>query len=283
MTALPNCIIIIWGLAQILLKMSKIKSILIITIATILIGISSFWIYNKYFAFKEYRAGVIISFDDHYVSEWLWADSILQKYHWKASFNLSNFDKFDDDKYSKLRYLQSEGHEIACHGLNHLDAIETMQDSGIQHYLDIETLPMLDIMKKEFGGVCTFVYPYGSRNKETDKVLLKYFDIVRGTTWFKEDNKGIDCFYKNGSHEVDALGIDANYEHMNIENITNKLDYARDNQKILILYAHFPCDSVIRRYQTNIKTLEYISNYVNENNMRFYTFSDLDSINRVNL
>ena len=260
--------------------MSKTKSILLIAIATILISISFFGIYNKYFAFKEYQAGVIISFDDHYVDEWLWADSILQKYNWKASFNLSNFDKFDNKKYSKLRFLQNEGHEMACHGLNHLDAIETIQDSGAQHYLDIEILPMLNIMKKEFGGVSTFVYPYGSRNEETDEVLLKYFSILRGTTWFKEDLDGESCFFNNGSHEVDALGIDDNYEQMNIQNITNKLNYARDNNKILVLYAHFPCDSVIRKYQISINTLEYISNYVNENNMRFYTFSDLDSINQ---
>ncbi len=262
--------------------MNKTKSILIIAIATILVSIGSFWIYNKYFAFKKYQAGVVISFDDHYVDEWIWADSILQKYHWKASFNLSNFDKFDDNKYNKLRFLQSEGHEMACHGLNHLDAIETIQDSGAQHYLNIEILPMLDIMNKEFGGVNTFVYPYGSRNKETDKVLLKYFNIVRGTTWFKEDLSGKSCYFKNGSHEVDALGIDANYEHMNIENISKKLDYARDNNKILILYSHVPCDSVVRKYQTNIKTLKFISNYINDNKMRFYTFSDLDSINKLN-
>jgi len=263
--------------------MSKTKSIIIIAITTIVAGVSSFWIYNKYFAFKEYQAGVIISFDDHYVEDWLWADSILQKYNWKASFNLSNFDKFDTIRYSKLRFLQSEGHEMACHGLNHLDAIETIQDSGIQYYLDVEILPMIDIMKKEFGGVNTFVYPYGSRNKETDEVLLNYVKIVRGTTWFKETLDGESCYFENGSYEVDALGIDANYEHMNNENISKKLDYARDNKRILILYAHVPCDSVTRKYQVHINTLEYISNYVNENNMRFYTFSDLDSINRVNL
>jgi peptidoglycan/xylan/chitin deacetylase (PgdA/CDA1 family) len=263
--------------------MSKTKYIFIIAITIIIVGISSFWIYNKYFAFKEYQAGVIISFDDHYVSEWLWADSILQKYHWKASFNLSNFDKFNDDKYDKLRFLQSEGHELACHGLNHLDAIETIQDSGVQHYIDIETLPMINIMKKEFGGVSTFVYPYGNRNKETDKILLNYFSIVRGTTWFKEDNNGTDCYFKNGSHEVDALGIDANYEQMSIKNIKEKLEYTRDNKRILVLYAHVPCDSVTRKYQIHINTLEYISKFINKNNMRFYTFSDLDSINRVNL
>jgi len=263
--------------------MNKTKSILIIAITTIVVVISSFWIYNKYFTFKEYQAGVIISFDDHYVNKWLWADSMLQKYHWKASFNLSNFDKFDDDKYTKLRFLQSEGHELACHGLNHIDAIETIQDSGVQYYLDVEILPMIDIMKREFGGVNTFVYPYGNRNKKTDEILLKYFSIVRGTAWFREDIKGTDCYFKNSSHEVDALGIDANYEHMNIANIKSKLDYARDNKRILILYAHVPCDSVTRKYQIHINTLEYISNYVNENNMRFYTFSDLDSINTVNL
>jgi len=263
--------------------MSKTKYIFIIAITIIIVSISSFWIYNKYFAFKEYQAGVIISFDDHYVSEWLWADSILQKYHWKASFNLSNFDKFNDDKYDKLRFLQSEGHELACHGLNHLDAIETIKDSSEQRYLDIEILPMIDIMKREFGGVKTFVYPFGSRNKETDRLLLKYFDIVRGTTWFNEDLDGESCYFDNGSQEVDALGIDANYELMSIENIDKKLKYAKDNNKILILYSHVPCDSIIRKYQINILTLEHICNYVNANNMRFYTFSDLDSINRVNL
>ncbi len=38
-------------------------------------------------------------------------------------------------------------------------------------------------MGQDGFNTTSFAYPFGSRNDDTDKALLEYFDILRGTTY----------------------------------------------------------------------------------------------------
>ena len=53
------------------------------------------------------------------------------------------------------------------------------------------------------------------------------------------------------------------------------MDYAKTKNKILILYAHEPVDIITSNPQTKLSTLELICDNIRENNMNFYTLSDL--------
>ena len=222
-----------------------------------------------------YKNGaVVLTFDDHYVNDWLMADTVLEKYNWRASFGLTLYNERTEEEITGLQYLESKGHEIASHSLRHKNASQYVKMHGLESYLKIEVDSMNTLMNKKFNKVTAFVYPNGSHTAEIDAVMLNRFNILRGATSSKKPPKDQDCYF-NGSHIVNAWGIDHNYEHYSKELLTELLQFANDNNLILILYAHRVTHNVTINYQVNISTLEYICKYVDNNNMTFLTLSDL--------
>ncbi|MCK5845966.1 MAG: polysaccharide deacetylase family protein [Bacteroidales bacterium] len=232
---------------------------------------------NKADLYKYENGGVVITFDDHYVQKWLMADSALQKYNWKASFCLTLHNRLTDDQIQGLKYLELQGHEIAGHGLQHLNAIEYIKTNSIDNYLQSEVDPMIELMNKSFHNVTSFAYPNGSRNKDLDNKLFTRFKILRSTTNNSNPPEEQDCFF-TGSHLVMAWGIDQSYEHYSKELLIQLLNYTHENNLILILYAHRPTKEISIKYQVEISTLEYICNFVEENNMKFLRLKDLGNL-----
>lgn len=217
--------------------------------------------------------GIILSFDDHHVTDWYNADAVLNKYHWKATFNVSNFASLDNKDIEKLKILQSKGHEIASHGNNHLSATEFISSQAIYKYLDTEVLPSIKAMTDQGLKVSSFAYPFGERVKKIDKVLLEHFIMLRGTTYSKKA-PSIHNNYANGSRVVFGLGIDQNYGN-DINYILRMLRYAKDNNKIAVFYGHHIQQGNPTGYVTAYRTLETICQYVKENKMRFFALKDL--------
>ena len=60
--------------------------------------------------------------------------------------------------------------------------------------------------------------------------------------------------------------------------LVKAFEYAKKNNKILILNSHKTVDKVSGDYQTKNATLEYICKYVKNNNMNFYTLADLEKL-----
>ena len=219
------------------------------------------------------NSGVVLTFDDTSVGEWIQADSLLSNYDWKATFCVGPITKFHDDDYANLLALQNKGHEIAAHGLNHLNAVEYIDEHSIQEYLDAEILPELDILDQKGLKVNAFAYPQGTRNAMTDSVLFNYFDILRGTTYSKKAPEQHHCYYVD-KPLVYGLGIDANYGN-DTNYIIELLRYAEQNDKYLILYCHKPVEVDTVIYTTSMYKLEAICSFVKANGMRFKTLSEL--------
>lgn len=226
---------------------------------------------------EPYKAGVILSFDDAYVNEWFEADQKLKQYSWKATFCVTKIDSLDDSEIKKLLELQKEGHEIAGHGLHHYNAVKFLAKYGIDEYIRQEINPMLDLMKKDSLNVTSFVYPDGERSAKLDTALLKKFQIVRGRAFGGEIPSKQDCFYK-GSRIVFGFDIDNSHVHFSIPYLLKLLDYAKKNNKILILCSHKTVNNVTANYQTKVETLAFICKYMKRNNMKFYTLSDLNKL-----
>lgn len=220
------------------------------------------------------KAGVIISFDDDYVDEWHEVNAVLQPYNWKATFFVTRFHQLSTDKIQKLIALKNEGHEIGGHGLNHINATTFISSNGIGEYLNQEISPMVDLMNNYGFNVTAFAYPYGSRNTTTDNALYNEFQILRGTT-YNNLNPNLQKCYFNNSRLVLGLGIDNNYAHFSISYLLSILEYAKNNNKIVVFYAHKPVQNYQNNYETEYQTLIEICNYVKTNNMKFYTISEL--------
>ncbi len=226
---------------------------------------------------KVYRAGVILSFDDAYVDEWFDTDQKLKKYSWKATFCVCKINTLRHYEIKKLLELQKEGHEIAGHGLHHYHAEKFVKKYGINEYFKQEINPMLSLMHFYGFKVTSFVYPYGGRNKELDAALLNKFKIVRGRAFCEEVASKQGCYF-NHSKMVYSFSIDDTHNHFNIPHLLKLLDYAKNNDKILILNSHKTVENVTADYQTKNATLELICKYIKRNNMKFYTLSDLDNL-----
>ena len=243
-------------------------------------GLLSILFFSSFFSCSKkgessIRSGVIITFDDAYVDEWFEADQVLKKYHWKATFNVCRIDSIGAPQLKKLHLLNKEGHEIAGHGYHHYNAVKFVAKNGIEEYVKQEIDPMIASMKQKGFHVTSFAYPYGERSDELDKTLDSQFSIIRGRAFCGDSPKKEGCCFR-GSKYVYAFDIDNNHIHFSYHYLLELLDYAKKNNKILLLCSHKPVREVTANYQTKIETLEFVCNYINLNNMKYYTMDDLD-------
>jgi peptidoglycan/xylan/chitin deacetylase (PgdA/CDA1 family) len=226
---------------------------------------------------KPYKAGVILSFDDAYVDEWFEADQALKKYGWKATFNVCRIDSIGAPQIKKLLEMQKEGHEIAGHGYHHYNAVKFVKQNGIHAYMAQEIDPMIASMKKLSFKATSFAYPYGERSDELDRALSRRYKIIRGRAFGGELPEKQDSYFNN-SKIVFAFDIDNSHVHFSIPYVLRLLDYAKKNNKILLLCGHKPVKEVTENYQTKIETLEFICKYMKQNDLKFYTTSDLENL-----
>lgn len=220
------------------------------------------------------QSGVVITFDDDFVDEWFDVNNVLQPYDWKATFFVTRFHQLSANKIQKLKDLKSFGHEIGGHGVNHVNAQTFISTNGTSDYLNQEIFPMKTLMNNHDLSTTSFAYPYGSRNPSIDDLLLNEFQIIRGTTYGKANPSSQNCFYNN-NRLVFGLGIDKNYSHFSISYFLSLLKYAKNNNKIVVFYAHKPVPTFQNNYETEYQTLIDICNYVKKNNMKFYKISEL--------
>jgi peptidoglycan/xylan/chitin deacetylase (PgdA/CDA1 family) len=221
--------------------------------------------------------GVILSFDDAYVNEWFDTNKELKQYGWKGTFCVCKINRLRHYQIKKLLELQKEGHEIAGHGLNHINAADFLRVHTINEYLRQEIYPMQELMHFYGLKVTSFAYPYGGRIPKIDAALLDKFKIVRGRAFCEEVAVKQGCYF-NKSRLVYSFSIDDTHNHFNIPHLLRLLDYAKKNHKILILNSHKTVKNVTADYQTREATLELICQYIKRNHMRFYTLSDLEKL-----
>lgn len=227
----------------------------------------------------EFQPGVVITFDDNYVYEWTKVNTILEPYNWKATFFVTKFNQLSLQEIQKLKDLKIGGHEIGGHGLNHVNATQYISENGTNQYLSQEIFPMLNLMSENNLQPTSFAYPYGSRNAPIDTVLLNEFQILRGTCYGNQSPEFQNCYY-NFTPLVMGLGIDKNYAHFSIPYFLSILEYAKNNNKIVVFYAHKPVLNFENNYETEYQTLIEICNFVKNNNMKFYKISELPKIQK---
>jgi len=226
-----------------------------------------------------YKAGVILSFDDAYIKEWYATNQKLKKYGWKGTFFVCRINTLDQSEIEKLLEMQKEGHEIAGHTYNHVNAVDYLRVNTLSEYMNKEIDPMLHLMQFYGLNVSTFAYPYGGRTKKLDAALLKKFKFIRGRAFCEHVANKQGCYYEN-SNLVFSFSIDDTHNHFNIPHLRDLLEYAKKNNKILILNSHKTVDKVSGDYQTKNATLEYICKYIKSNDMNFYTLSDLEKLQK---
>jgi peptidoglycan/xylan/chitin deacetylase (PgdA/CDA1 family) len=226
---------------------------------------------------KINNGGVILTFDDFYTENWLKADSELSKFQWKATFGLWT-NKLSPNDWNNIKQLSLNGHEIANHSYNHTPAYS--YDNQISdYYLENEIYPANDLFKSYNIKAKVFFYPSGRNSIETDSNLLTFFDYLRDVADFNTTNIKENKYYKQNDKVIIAYGIDTNRKITDNE-LISVLNFCKENNKIIAFYSHNVCfdsEDCINKDGgvTSLDRLKVISNYIKENNMKFYRFKDL--------
>lgn len=130
----------------------------------------------------ERRPGVVVSFDDLRVDSWYAERETFASYGAVVTFFVTRFNRLDEDGLGKFRELELDGHEIASHGLNHVNAASYVEQYGVSAYIEDEVLPSLEAMRASGFDPRTYAYPLGSRTADIDRAVLEYVELVRTTS-----------------------------------------------------------------------------------------------------
>lgn len=240
---------------------------------------------------QKSSAGIFLSFDDTQNSDnWLLADSVLNKYGWKATLAIKSDDAdttiqqatdYITSYKAKLLQLISAGHELTNHGFSHesFSAYTVTQGHTRQEYLDniINSLTTIvhDVVGYDFTS---FAYPswFGRDSIMSNMILTDGYLSVRENTSSLDGLQLKDICYNGNSQILYALDI-APYTGLTYtdEEIIAMLDYARRNNLVINLLSHSPVMTWTHIGNITIDRLELICKYIVDNNMTFYRQSDL--------
>lgn len=129
---------------------------------------------------KRPQKAVVLSIDSHHASNWQILTEVLDNYRAKATIFVSKPQQYRNKQMQILRNIQNQGHEIGSHGAMHLKCTEYLRRHSIIDYLRVEVEPSKRHLEQAGLECLSFSYPYGIFTNETDNVLPKYFQTVRG-------------------------------------------------------------------------------------------------------
>lgn len=235
-------------------------------------------------------AGVCLTLDDTwYHASWVTADATLKAYGWKASFAITTTPTNDADEdtteitaaATNLNKLIVAGHELSNHSLRHKSfAYYTLTEGYTrQQYLDNMILSQQGLINSVVGyDPPSYIYCSwtGTDSLMSAMILNEGFETVRyGTEYYPLDFDTI-C-YDSTSQIVTAWLLDPYTEEVfTDEQIIAVLDYARDNNKIVVFCGHkIVTELTANSLQVLLSRMQMICQYVLDNEMFFYRLSDL--------
>ena len=218
------------------------------------------------------RAGVAITFDDNSIENWSAIRNLLNNYTANATFFVSNYGTLDESEKDMLRELQSDGHEIGYHGYAHLDASIYLENHTINEYMSNEIINGITQMQRDGFNPVDFSLPngHGDDNSSLMNALQQNFTHIRSTA------RG-PIYYQYGSNTsvIYAQGIDDITYNQSMNDIYNEISTAKENDEIVIFYCHDPVPGNPLEYQISYSRLQNILVNASQNNMKFYTISEL--------
>lgn len=222
------------------------------------------------------KGGIIFTFDDQSVQNWVEFKDLLKRYDIRATFFISRPQLLDQVQINGLKALQSDGNEIACHGENHLDA-RLYQGSAESFYKE-EAEPAISKMNELGFKIVSYAYAFGLAPDSVDRVMLKHVEYLRKATWNMYNTliSNYDKIYArpDSFNIVSSMGIDCNY-NIDLNNLEAGISRAEKNNEILVLHAH-KIDGSGLDYTINPSYLEQVFRLCRKNNIRSFRMQDLE-------
>ena len=216
--------------------------------------------------------GIVLTFDDDRIDNWFTYLPLLDSLGVKATFYICKYNRFSHAQKKKLLTIKASGHEIGFHTTNHYNMQDYVykQKHTVEELMQGEIEAGLKLMNRDGYYPTTFAYPYGAHNGLFDKMLMHYFKSVRALNGTQDFSKSI---VPTGNNDVlYGLGIDKNSKRSDQE-ITNVLESVKNNRGCVILVAHDINSN--NKYSVDLQRLLMIISFVKNNNLRYYTASEI--------
>ena len=217
------------------------------------------------------RGGLALTFDDHYIDNWFPYMDLLDSMGVKATFYISNYNKFTAAQKAKLHKLQEHGHEIAFHSTTHANFLKESNSGGCDKLIKEEVIAGLELMNKDGFYPTTFAYPFGKHSEVLDKLLYKYFKSVRALNGTQDLTRSLASLENNKL--LYGLGIDETSKR-SMDKIKGLLFLAQQTNHCAVLLVHN-----IQRTDTDMqipvwKLKEVLTNAISLH-LKFYTISEI--------
>jgi hypothetical protein len=234
------------------------------------------------------QAGIALSFDDRFIEEWFQLRPLLLQYHTKATFYITQPDSLSPREIMLLKILEKDGHEIGCHGAQHIRSLPFVWQNSLAEYMQVEIFPALATMKKQGFSPITFAHPGGSQFWWIDLTLLKHFVLLRdvslkerklyGFSYHRNIEQINEIYYDfKGQKRVEALLIDESNQ-LTWQELRWALVKAQKTNTALMLFGHRPLSASNRLgtdYGFDIKRLEQILAESAKLGLKSYTMAEL--------
>jgi sialidase-1 len=227
--------------------------------------------------------GVVLTFDDTFVKEWVAAMPIFEKYGARGTFFVTSFDKLSDEQLDGLRRLRDAGHAIGCHGLRHRKPAEYVKEHGLEKYLADDVTPAVNAMLGAGFRPTSFAYPCSSSNATTDAALLRLFRNLRSGAFPKEGQTLAEldpiftpvgevaargCFYGRSMDGTGEPGREGAFKQ-----IEAAFQRALDKREVMVVYDHNI--GIEPKNHISPEAFEQVLRMAKDMGLKFYTYDEL--------
>lgn len=217
------------------------------------------------------QGGIALTFDDHAIGSWEEADAALRpRYQWSATFFVDAIGKISDEDARLVQKLYAAGHDVGCHGLNHLNAVEFLKSQTMEEYLATEIQPAMEAFRIRCGLVPeSFAFPYGAHNSDLDLALEARFKRLRGV------GKLRDALVQAPSPNlIMSVHLDATVAPSWSE-IQAAMDEAKATNRVLVMVFHTIVENPTGPNEVSLETLDRICAYAMSRGLAFVRLHDL--------
>ena len=243
----------------------------LISLGIIIILTTAIFSYWEVRCGKKANKGMVLSFDDtKNILSWNESREFLKENNVIATFYVDRWDILSSEEITILKTLESEGHEIGVHTMNHSSYFKFIENNGTpQSYLTNEVLPSKELAENLGFQISTFAYPHGHRDPTIDTLLLDHFVNVRGIISYPNGTQSWHTSCEDGN--VFRSISPTTSEGANMEKILNTISNLDDDEIILvnghgINYGGAPI---------SLENLTLIVDSVNNNNIPWLKMKDI--------
>ncbi|OZI06919.1 polysaccharide deacetylase [Siphonobacter sp. BAB-5385] len=238
------------------------------------------------------RAGIALSFDDRFFSDWMALRPLLNQYQAKVTFYVNCPDSLTNEEVRILKTLQQDGHEIGFHGTIHGISTEMIQNLGVEGYLNTEIRPGISYLQQAGFHPTSYAHPGGNHNARVDSVLeASGFRILRDVALAERSYKGFRLYHLSPQwlpqiyydfdqqRSVDALLFDTS-ANLSVAELRSALVRAKTRGKAVLLFGHQPFFSPPKpeQYGFDVQVLRQMLQTADSLHLKFYRMSDLPVI-----